>query len=74
MEIISLTGTLSCLYGSNLRISVSRENGSVMGGQVGDNLEILQTAEIVIGQCEDYVFKREYDARTGGKELNVKLK
>lgn len=69
-----MSGTLSCTGGPNLRISLSRQNGSIIGGQVGGELNVSSTAEIVIGQCDDYVFNREFSTQTGNNELEVKLK
>ena len=38
-------------------------------------LYVFTTAEIVLGQCANYIFKREMDPETGYPELEVmKLK
>ena len=40
---------------------------------MGD-LKVFTTAEVVLGECEGAAFEREYDQRTGYKELVVKQK
>lgn len=39
--------------------------------QLGE-CNIFTTAEVVIGECESYLFNREYDAQSGFDELVVK--
>ena len=69
-EIVSLTGTLS-KEGIHLHMSVSDKNGLVWGGHLCDGCEIYTTAEIVLGELEEYTFTREFDPSTGYKELVV---
>jgi len=70
MEILSLTGTLS-KDGSHLHITLADKNGISVGGHIKKGCEVLTTAEIVVGACEDLTFKRELDPETGYKELII---
>ncbi|MDX9970377.1 MAG: DNA-binding protein [Candidatus Gracilibacteria bacterium] len=69
-EIVSLIGTLSP-DGCHLHISISDKNGLVLGGHLKENCIIHTTAEIVLAEISDKVFKREYDENTGFKELLI---
>jgi len=68
---VSLVGTLSG-DAEHLHISLSDAQGHVIGGHVIGGLHIFTTAEIVIGECSDLEFKREYDDSTGFQELVIK--
>lgn len=68
---MSLVGTLSGDEG-HLHISLSDAQGHMIGGHVIGGLYIFTTAEIVIGECSDLEFTREYDDSTGFKELVIK--
>jgi predicted DNA-binding protein with PD1-like motif len=70
-EIVSLVGTLSCLNGHHLHISLSDKNGNVIGGHVFGELNVFTTAEVTIGECLDMNFNREMDAETGFDELVI---
>ena len=72
MEIVSLVGTLSSIGGHHLHISLSDKDGHVVGGHVFGELIVFTTAEIVIGDCEQLEFHREYDRETGFGELAIK--
>lgn len=74
MEIVSLVGTLSSVGGHHLHISLSDKNGAMVGGHVFGELNVFTTAEIIIGECESYVFEREHDPESGFNELAVKNK
>ncbi|MCB0530400.1 MAG: DNA-binding protein [Saprospiraceae bacterium] len=69
-EIVSLTGTLSA-DGSHLHIAVSDGAGATFGGHLLPGSLVYTTAEIVIGDLEDVIFKREIDGETGYKELKI---
>lgn len=69
-EIISLNGTLS-MEGIHLHMSLSNFEGRVLAGHLMDGCEIYTTAEIILLENEDLVFKREYDGHTEYKELIV---
>lgn len=70
-EIVSLVGTLSGDQG-HLHISLSDAQGHMIGGHVVGGLYVFTTAEIVIGECSDLTFTREYDDCTGFLELVIK--
>lgn len=69
-EIVSLTGTLSP-DGPHLHIALSDSTGATIGGHLLEGNEIYTTAEIVIGEAGQLVFKRETDPETTYKELNI---
>ncbi len=72
-EIVSLTGTVS-VNGCHLHLSVSDSLGTTIGGHLlPDNL-VYTTAEIVLGEATDLVFKREKDGSTPWEELHIKHK
>ena len=71
LEIVSLVGTLSGGESGHLHISLSDNNGHVIGGHVMGDLFIHTTAEVVIGSCPGVAFRREYDDETGYDELVV---
>jgi predicted DNA-binding protein with PD1-like motif len=71
MEIVSLVGTLSSTGGHHLHISLSNKDGEVFGGHVFGELNIFTTAEVVIGECLDLNFTREFDNQSGFDELVV---
>lgn len=69
-EIVSLVGTLSP-EGSHLHIALSDSTGATLGGHLLEGNLVYTTAEIVIGEAEDYRFKREVDPATTFRELKV---
>ncbi len=69
-EIVSLTGTLST-NGCHLHMSISDSTGKTIGGHVLANNLVYTTAEIVIGQSNDMIFKREKDGTTPWDELQI---
>ena len=72
-EITSLTGTLSP-DGNHLHISVANKEGTTYGGHLMDGTIIFTTAEIIIGEAPDLIFKREQDSVTTFKELKIYTK
>jgi predicted DNA-binding protein with PD1-like motif len=70
-EIVSLVGTLES-GNSHLHISISDKFGNVFGGHLKMGSIVGITAEIVIGEISDIVFKRILDPQTKFKELVVK--
>lgn len=72
-EIVSLVGTLS-VNGMHLHISLADNRGQTIGGHLVDRCAIYTTAEIVIGESENYSFHRTLDPNTGFKELDVRSK
>ncbi|MFH1971226.1 MAG: PPC domain-containing DNA-binding protein, partial [Patescibacteria group bacterium] len=69
-EIVSLVGTLENGY-SHLHVSLSDDNGKVIGGHLKSPSIVGVTAEVVIGEIQNLVFKREFDKMTGYKVLVV---
>jgi predicted DNA-binding protein with PD1-like motif len=69
-EILSLVGTLSGKSG-HLHVSLGDEDGGVIGGHVMGDMIVYTTAEVVIGDCSDVKFSREFDQRTGYDELTI---
>lgn len=69
-EIVSLVGTLST-SGIHLHIAISNKDGKTIGGHLNDGCIIYTTAEIVIGESEQFTFLRTIDDQTGFKELEI---
>lgn len=69
-EIVSGTGTISN-DGCHIHVSLSDQNGNVIGGHLKDGCKVKYTAEIIIGIFDDISYKRNYDKVTGFKELEV---
>ena len=72
-EIVSLTGTVST-HGSHLHISISHGDGRTIGGHLGEGCLIYTTAEIVIAEFLEIVYKREPCEASGHSELVIKEK
>ncbi len=70
-EIVSATGTLS-MDGCHIHVSLSDVDLNTIGGHLKDNCLVNVTAEIVLGEFDEYEFSREYDESTGYKELKIK--
>jgi len=70
-EIVSVTGTVS-IHGSHIHISISDGEGKTIGGHLGSGCKIYTTAEVVIAEFEDVIYKRElYENDSGYEELVV---
>lgn len=69
-EIVSATGTLS-QSGLHIHVSVSRSDGSVVGGHLVDGCEVYTTIELFLGELDCLLFTREPDEETGYRELHV---
>lgn len=69
-EIVSGTGTISS-NGSHIHLSLSDNDGNVVGGHLRDGCRVMYTVEVVIGIFEDVVYTRVLDHETGFKELAV---
>ena len=69
-EIVSLIGTLS-LHGSHLHIAISDRNGITIGGHLLSGCTIYTTAEIVIADFPQQVYRREFSSDSGFEELVV---
>ena len=69
-EIVSLNGTVST-NGSHLHISISDGDGKTIGGHLVPGCKIYTTAEIVIAELDDVIYKREFAEDSGYEELVV---
>ncbi len=72
-EIVSMTGTVS-KYGSHLHISISNGDGVTIGGHLASGCKIYTTAEIVIAEFDDVIYKREQLENDSGYEELVVYK
>lgn len=72
-EIISLVGTVET-GNSHIHICLSDEEGKTFGGHLKDGSVVGVTAEVAIGEIENLEFSREFDEKSGYKELVVKKK
>ena len=69
-EIVSGTGTISS-DGCHIHVSLSDQDGKVVGGHLKHGCKVKYTAEVVIGFFNDITYKRNHDEATGFKELEV---
>ncbi len=70
-EIVSMTGTVS-IHGSHLHLAISDGDGVTIGGHLVSGCKIYTTAEIVIAEFDDVVYKRElFENDSGYEELAV---
>jgi len=72
-EIVSLVGTITS-DDCHLHISGSNRDGVVIGGHLKTETIIGVTAEIVIGEDDNAVYRRVLDKVTGFEELVVEAK
>lgn len=72
LEIISLQGTICSDREHHLHCSVSRRDGTVLGGHCKGPAPIRTTAEVVIGVLPSLTFTRDCDDVTGYKELQIR--
>lgn len=70
MEIVSLAGTLSP-DGLHMHVSLSRRDGTCVGGHLVPGCVVRTTAELVIGEADHLEFRRPLDPATGFRELSV---
>ena len=71
LEIISLVGTICEDRSHHLHCSVSRRDGSVVGGHVKGAAPVATTAEVVLGHMPAVRFAREHEEATGYLELRL---
>ena len=70
-EIVSITGTVS-IHGSHIHIAISDGDGATIGGHLVSGCKIYTTAEIVLLELEDVVYKRAlFENDSGYEELVV---
>ena len=73
-EIVSITGTVS-IYGSHIHVAISDGDGVTIGGHLVSGCKIYTTAEIVLLELDDVIYKREmYENDSGYEELAVHKK
>ena len=72
-EIVSMTGTVS-IHGSHLHIAISDGDGATIGGHLVSGCKIYTTAEIVIAELDDVIYKRELLKNDSGYEELVVYK
>lgn len=75
-EVVSLVGTLefdasAAESYAHLHISVADKHGNVIGGHLMDNNIVFTTAEVTVVAIEGQQQLREFDPRTGYKELQI---
>ncbi|MCF0112127.1 MAG: DNA-binding protein [Erysipelotrichaceae bacterium] len=69
-EIVSLTGTVS-ENGVHFHISASDVTGTTVGGHLKEGCIVGTTAEIVLAELESVTLTRQFDEKTGYKELVI---
>ena len=70
-EIVSMTGTVS-IHGSHIHVAISDGDGVTIGGHLVSGCKIYTTAEIVLLELDDVIYKREmYENDSGYEELTV---
>ncbi len=73
-EIVSMTGTVS-IHGSHIHAAISDGGGVTIGGHLVGGCKIYTTAEVVIAEFDDVVYKRELlENDSGYEELVVHKK
>ncbi|RQP26887.1 PPC domain-containing DNA-binding protein [Piscinibacter terrae] len=70
LEILTLSGSVTPTA-THLHISVSRADGSVLGGHVGPGCTVRTTAEVLLAVLPGWRFTRERDEATGWDELVI---
>ncbi len=66
-EIVSMTGTVS-VNGSHIHMAISDGDGATSGGHLVSGCKVYTTAEIVIAEFEDVIYKRELLENDSGYE------
>lgn len=72
-EIVSMTGTVS-VNGSHIHMAISDGDGATSGGHLVSGCKVYTTAEIVIAEFEDVIYKRELLENDSGYEELVVYK
>ena len=73
-EITSLVGTVSPDGSSHLHVTLGRFDGTTVSGHVMGDMKVFTTAEILLANCSEVNFDREFDPESGYKELSIKKK
>ena len=71
LEVVSLVGAICSNREYHLHCSVSRRDGSVIGGHCKGAAPVRTTAELVLGALPELQFSRAHDEVTGYKELQI---
>ena len=69
-EIVSMVGTITARDGAHIHVSLSDEEGAVVGGHLL-SARVFTTAEVVLHELPCAQFSRKHDPATGFKELVV---
>ena len=70
-EIVSMTGTVS-IHGSHVHVAISDGDGITIGAHLVSGCKVYTTAEIVLLELGDVVYKRElFENDSGYEELVV---
>lgn len=69
-EITSLVGTVEKGY-SHLHITISDKDGNAFGGHLKNGSIVGITAEVIVAELDNLIFKREFDKDTGYNELII---
>lgn len=70
-EIVSMTGTVS-IHGSHVHVAISDGDGVTIGAHLVSGCKVYTTAEIVLLELDDVVYKRElFENDSGYEELVV---
>ncbi len=72
-EIVSMTGTVST-HGSHIHAAISDGDGVTTGGHLVSGCKVYTTAEIIIAELDDVVYKRELLENDSGYEELVVYK
>ena len=72
-EIVSMTGTVS-VNGSHIHMAISDGDGVTIGGHLVSGCKIYTTAEIIIAEFEEVIYKRELLENDSGYEELVVYK
>jgi uncharacterized protein len=72
-EIVSMTGTVS-INGSHIHVSISDGDGVTIGGHLVSGCKIYTTAEVILAEFDDVIYKRELLKNDSGYEELVVYK
>jgi len=70
-EIVSITGTIA-RGKAHIHLSLSDEDGNVVGGHLVNGTIVNTTCEVVLMELDNYDFSREFDKNTGYNELVIR--
>ena len=70
-DVLSLSGTLSCNAGLDLKIMLADENGKVFGGTVFGDHTVETSIVLVLGISKTESYEKVMDVNTGTNEIKV---